>query len=180
MKLNDLIVYDKRNVVDHFKYWNREAINAALDCKRHKFSVAMEHWTRDLNIGSFIRNSNAFLARETHYIGIRQYDRRGTVGTHHYSRLQHHRSTSAFIEQAKGNNYTILAVDNVDGAKSIETYDLPEMSMFVFGEESNGITDQMREAADDLIYIKQYGSVRSLNAGVASGIVMYEWVKQHG
>lgn len=172
--------YDKRNVVDHFKYWNREAINAALDCKRHNFSAAMEHWTRDLNIGSFIRNSNAFLARETHYIGKKQYDRRGTVGTHHYVRLQHHKTLEQFLENARQNSYTILAIDNIPGAKAIESYDLPEMSMFVFGEESTGITNQMREAADELLYIKQYGSVRSLNAGVASGIIMYEWVKQHG
>ena len=178
--MNDVMPYDKRNVVDHFKYWNKEAINAVLECKAHNFSVAMEHWTRDLNIGSFIRNSNAFAARETHYIGQRNYDRRGTVGTHHYVRLQHHKSVEDFVTLAKEKSYTILAVDNVNGAKAIETYDLPEMSMFVFGEESTGITDKMRQAADDLVYIKQYGSVRSLNAGVASGVVMYEWVKQHG
>ena len=177
--MTTLIPHDGRNVVDHFKYWNTEAINAILQCNSHSFSVAMEHWVSDLNIGSMIRNANAFLAREVHYIGKRQWDRRGAVGTHHYVRLIHHWSVQEFVLRARLNGYQIICVDNVAAAKPIESTPLPKMSLFVFGTEALGISQELLYHADDIVYIKQYGSVRSLNASVASGIVMYEWIKQH-
>src|SRR5918911_868725 len=55
---------DRRNVVDRYRYWRREAIVADLDARRHPFHVAVENWQHDLNIGAVVRNANAFLAAE--------------------------------------------------------------------------------------------------------------------
>jgi len=44
----------------------------------------------------------------------------------------------------------------------------------VLGQEQVGIPDELVALCDDMIYIPQYGSVRSLNVGVASGIAMYD------
>ena len=52
---------DRRNVVDRYRYWRREAIVADLDARRHPFHVAIENWQHDLNIGTVVRNANAFL-----------------------------------------------------------------------------------------------------------------------
>lgn len=40
---------DRRNVVDHYRYWTREAIVADLDTRRHDFHVAVENWGHDFN-----------------------------------------------------------------------------------------------------------------------------------
>ena len=53
---------DRRNVADRYRYWRVEAIVADLDARRHPFHVAVENWQHDLNIGSVVRNANAFLA----------------------------------------------------------------------------------------------------------------------
>ncbi len=53
---------DRRNVVDRYRYWRHEAIVADLDTRRHDFHVAIENWQHDLNIGTVVRNANAFLA----------------------------------------------------------------------------------------------------------------------
>jgi tRNA G18 (ribose-2'-O)-methylase SpoU len=45
----------------------------------------------------------------------------------------------------------------------------------VFGQEQIGIDKEVLEVCHDLIYIEQYGSVRSLNVGTASGIAMYDY-----
>src|SRR3954449_2024654 len=55
---------DTRNVVDRYRGWRQEAIVADLDARRHPFHVAVENWQHDLNIGSVVRNANAFLAAE--------------------------------------------------------------------------------------------------------------------
>jgi len=53
---------DRRNVADHYRYWRMDAVVADLDTRRHPFHVAIENWEHDLNIGSVVRNANAFLA----------------------------------------------------------------------------------------------------------------------
>ena len=60
---------DRRNVVDRYRYWTMEAIVADLDAHRHDFHVAIENWQHDLNIGTVVRNVNAFLAAEVHIVG---------------------------------------------------------------------------------------------------------------
>jgi tRNA (guanosine-2'-O-)-methyltransferase len=45
----------------------------------------------------------------------------------------------------------------------------------LFGEEGRGLSQEAIESADDIVYIPQLGSVRSLNLGTASGIAMYDY-----
>jgi tRNA G18 (ribose-2'-O)-methylase SpoU len=45
----------------------------------------------------------------------------------------------------------------------------------IFGQEQIGIPKKLLDLCDELVYIKQYGSVRSLNVGTASGIAMYDY-----
>lgn len=170
---------DSRNVIDYFKYWEQDSIRAELDKDRAPLAVTMEHWQGDFNIGGVVRNGNAFNVEAIHYVGRRQWDRRGAVGTHHYSSIIHSPTVEEWFDLIKGKYETIVAFDNIDGAIPIDEAELPESCMMVFGEESIGITPDILQFCDNIIYIKQYGSVRSLNAGVASGIAMYEWARRH-
>ena len=53
---------DRRNVVDAYRYWRREAIVADLDLRRFPFEVAIENFGHDYNIGTVVRTANAFAA----------------------------------------------------------------------------------------------------------------------
>jgi hypothetical protein len=79
---------DRRNVLDTYRYWRREAIIADLDLKRHPFHVAIENWQHDLNIGTVVRNANAFLAAAVHIVGQRKWNRRGAMVTDRYQRSE--------------------------------------------------------------------------------------------
>ena len=50
----------------------------------------------------------------------------------------------------------------------------------MFGQEGPGITDDARAGAALTVSIAQFGSTRSINAGVAAGIAMHAWIRQHG
>ena len=60
-------------MVNRHRYWRREAIVADLDGRQHPFHVAIENWQHDLNIGTVVRNADAFLAAEVHIVGSRRY-----------------------------------------------------------------------------------------------------------
>jgi tRNA G18 (ribose-2'-O)-methylase SpoU len=170
---------DTRNVVDKYRYWKMEAIVADLDTKRHPFHVAIENWQHDLNIGSIVRNANAFLAQEVHIIGNKRWNRRGAMVTDRYQHIRHHDTVEEFLTWAKSENLPIIAIDNVPGCQKIETYMLPESCVFLFGQEGPGLSEQAIEASDVVLEITQFGSTRSINASAAAAITMHAWVQQH-
>jgi tRNA G18 (ribose-2'-O)-methylase SpoU len=170
---------DRRNVADRYRYWTLEAIVADLDRRRHPFSVAIENFGHDLNIGTVVRTANAFLAAEVHIVGRRRWNRRGAMVTDRYQHLRHHDDVAALARFAEDAGLTVVAVDNGPGAVPIETVHLPERSLLLFGQEGPGLTAEARGTAELTVSIAQFGSTRSLNAGVAAGIAMHTWIRQH-
>lgn len=170
---------DRRNVVDRYRYWRHEAIVADLDQRRHPFHVAVENWAHDMNIGTVVRNANAFLAAEVHIVGRRRWNRRGAMVTDRYQHIRHHPDIEAFVAWAQAEALPVVGVDNLPGAVPIEGVALPRSCVLLFGQEGPGLSEPAREAADVVCSISQFGSTRSINAGVASGIAMHTWVRQH-
>jgi tRNA G18 (ribose-2'-O)-methylase SpoU len=170
---------DRRNVVDRYRYWRLDAIVGDLDARRHDFAVAIENWHHDRNIGTVVRTANAFLAREVIIVGRRRWNRRGAMVTDRYQHIRHVPSVGELVTYAARSGYAVVAVDNLPGAVPIETITLSGRAMLLFGQESTGLTDEARAAASLVCSITQYGSTRSINAGVAAGIAMHAWIRQH-
>jgi tRNA G18 (ribose-2'-O)-methylase SpoU len=170
---------DRRNVVDRYRYWRREAIVADLDRHRHGFHVAIENWQHDLNIGTVVRNANAFLAAAVHIVGRRRWNRRGAMVTDRYQHVRHHPTIEDFVAWAAAERLPVIGIDNLPGSRPLETVTLPYACVLLFGQEGPGLSDPARAACDQLFSIAQYGSTRSINAGVASGIAMHAWIRAH-
>ena len=167
---------DKRNVIDYYRYFTTEAIKADLDEKRHNYSVLVSNLLRDFNLGTIIRNANAFLAKDVIIYGRKKYDRRGTVGAHVYSNLKHLKT----VEEMDFGDYVVVGIDNNIDAVPIETFDWKKIQgdrhlIMVFGQEDVGIPDELLRVCEHITYITQYGSTRSLNVGTASGIAMFSY-----
>ncbi|MDQ3886359.1 MAG: RNA methyltransferase [Actinomycetota bacterium] len=170
---------DRRNVVDAYRYWRREAVVADLDARRHPFHVAIENFGHDHNIGTVVRTANAFAAAEVHIVGRRRWNRRGAMVTDRYQHLRHHDDIAALLAYAAAAGLVVVAVDNAPGARRLETVELPRHCMLLFGAEGPGLSAAARAGAALSVSIAQFGSTRSINAGVAAGIVMHAWICRH-
>lgn len=168
---------DARNVVDEFRYWSVDAIVAELDTRRHGFSVAIENWQHDMNIGSIVRTANAFLAETVHIVGRRRWNKRGAMVTDRYQHVVHHDTIDALVAFARADGRPIVAVDNVPGSVEVSGFVFPERCILLFGQEGPGLTEEALAAADAVVEIRQFGSTRSINAGAAAAIVMHEWIR---
>jgi tRNA G18 (ribose-2'-O)-methylase SpoU len=170
---------DSRNVADRYRYWHVAAVVADLDARRHAFSVAIENWQHDMNIGSIVRTANAFAADRVHIIGRRRWNRRGAMVTDRYQHVQHHDDVAALVAWARAARLPIIAVDNVPGSVLIETFELPRACVLLFGQEGPGLSEEAIAAADAVVEISQFGSTRSINASAAAAVAMHSWIVQH-
>ena len=170
---------DRRNVVDKYRYWSREAIVADLDSTRSPMHIAIENWEHDFNIGTVVRNANAFLAQEVHIVGRRRWNRRGAMVTDRYHHVHHHATVEEFVAWAVSEGLAVIGIDNLPGSVALEHTALPEKCVLVFGQEGPGLSQAVRDQAELICSIAQFGSTRSINAGVASGIAMHTWIVRH-
>lgn len=170
---------DKRNVVDAYRYWTREAIVEDIDTRRHPLHIAIENFENDSNIGTVVRTANAFAVDTVHIVGRKRWNRRGAMVTDRYQHLMHHADVSSVLDYAKAHDLTVVAVDNTPGSVPLETAELPERCLLLFGQEGPGVTHEAQTGSSMTVSIAQFGSTRSINAGVAAGIAMHAWVKLH-
>jgi len=174
-----LAVGDRRNVVDAYRYLRREAIVADIDTRRHALHIAIENFENDANIGTVVRTANAFAVDTVHIVGRRRWNRRGAMVTDRYQHLLHHDTTDSVVAWAVEHGLTVVAIDNTPGSVPLETVELPKRCLLLFGQEGPGVTAAAQAAAVMTCSIAQFGSTRSINAGVAAGIAMHAWIRQH-
>lgn len=186
---------DYRNLGADFKGMTNEQIMQALDQRRGDMITVLQNLTHDFNKATAVRNNNAFSGREIVFLnpdnpmdsdnpeGAKKWNKTGAVGAQHYEHISHHRilDYQKLFDQWHKEGYTIYAVDNTPGYELHNVFQVkfPKKSVFLFGEEQIGLADELIQAADQMIYIPQTGSVRSLNVSVAHGIIAALYTAQY-
>lgn len=170
-----------KNVHDSLQSLSTDEIKLFCQTRETTASIGMTHVSGDFNIGTLIRNANFFSFKEVFYVGGRKhYDRRSTVGTHHYTTVSFVKTEEEFLNLIK-DKYTLVCVENnipEFSWKTISIYDkgvwgeTVNPPLFLFGEEQKGISEFLLQNCGYIITIPPFGSVRSLNVGSTSAIVM--------
>lgn len=186
---------DTRNIADEFRGMTDDIIRLELQKRRVPMINVAMNLTHDFNKGSVMRAHNAFAGEKFIFVnrdnnmfpgnstGAKHWDKRGAVGVQNYESIEHVNFLywKDLFNQLKSEGYYFYAVDNTVGYDPRPIYDtvMPVKSVFVYGEEQRGLSDEMIRECDEMIYIPQYGTVRSLNISQAAAVVMYEYSRQH-
>lgn len=166
------------NVVDKYRGWEMDLIRKDLKAKSFPFAVLMDNVSADYNIGTFIRNGNIFGARTIFYRQDKKhYDNRGTVGAHHYSHVTHLKTLDEVA--ALKEHFRFVAIETeLPGSISIYKKMWLPNTLVIFGSEGSGISKEILEMCTESVHVPMYGSVRSLNVGTTSGIIMSHMAEQ--
>ena len=125
-----------------------------------------------------MRNANAFLARAVHIVGQRRWNRRGAMMTEVYQHVVHHETLEGFAAWAAEEGLPLVGVDNLPGSRPLPEAEIPRACVLLFGQEGPGLSEEARRRVEAVLSIPQYGSTRSINAGAASAVAMYEWCRR--
>ena len=168
------------NVLDHLKTKTVPEIKEYYINNTIPAASAMMHVTGDFNLSTLIRNSNFFGYEKVFYVGGKKhYDRRGTVGTHNYIDITFIKTEEEFVKTIKDQGYTLISIENNVNYECSNLFQFMDnvnvkdiKPIFIFGEEQKGLSDYILDNSEHILTISGKGTVRSLNVGTASGIVL--------
>jgi tRNA G18 (ribose-2'-O)-methylase SpoU len=157
----------------------RDVIRGELDRIRHPMRIAVVRAKNPFNIGAIIRTAHSFLAREIILIGTEPWYERAAMGMQRYENLVELPSEEAFLQHAHERDWPLIAFEKETAELGLWEADLPENAVLLFGNEDEGLSEQMLEAADQVVSIPMFGINHSYPIAVAAGIAMAEWTRRH-
>lgn len=137
------------------------------------------------NVGSFFRTADAFRVEKLFLCGYTPHPphreiTKSALGAELSVNWQKTETTLEAIELVKEEGYTIVAIEQAVGSTFLQNFKvLPEKKYaFVFGNEVEGVADDIIEMADTCLEIPQFGTKHSFNVSVSAGIIFWEFIRQ--
>jgi 23S rRNA (guanosine2251-2'-O)-methyltransferase len=164
----------QRKTVEEFKFSAKSQMVVVLDNVR---SLS--------NVGAVFRISDAFLIEKIYLCGItgtppHRDIHKTALGATETVAWEYVESTILAIQELKAKGYVIVLIEQMDTSIFLQDFDINSSQEYalVFGNEVNGISEEIMPLADFALEIPQLGSKHSLNVSVASGIVIWHFVSQ--
>lgn len=162
-----------RKSVEEYKQAAKTPVVAVLD------NIRSMH-----NVGSVFRTADAFLTEAIFLCGYTPQPphrdiNKTALGATETVDWMFFSSTVAAVIELKNNGYKVYAIEQTEGSISLEKFSANpgEKIAVVFGNEVEGVSDEVLNMVDGSIEIPQFGMKHSLNISVAAGIVLWEIFK---
>ena len=152
----------------------RSRIDGVVRHRTNRLAVAIEGVRDPHNTAAVIRTSDAFGLLTAHIIeGEDRFlsSRRVTQGAHKWVDLAVWKKPKPFVEAAHNEGKRVLFAA-ADGRLDLGEIDPQKPMVLVFGNEHEGISEEMRTLADDSFCIPMFGFVESLNVSVAAAVTI--------
>ena len=170
-----------RKTVADFKLANKKPLVVVMD------NIRSMH-----NVGSVFRTSDAFLISGICLCGFTPQPphrdiHKTALGATESVDWVYYENTAEAVTSLKEQGYKVFAIEQTQGSISLENFKsyINEKSnigsnnslAFVFGNEVEGVSDEVLAICDGAVEIPQYGMKHSLNISVAAAIVLWEMVR---
>ena len=143
--------------------------------------VLIYNVSKKLNIGMMIRTAVAFAATQIIVVGNRKINTLGNQATSRYISFKYFDRWRECAEWIKQEGWKLIGVEIGERAVNITTRPFSNKTIFVLGNEGQGLSAETMDACDELVYIPQYGrGTASLNVSTAASIVLHhfaEWAQ---
>lgn len=147
--------------------------------------VVLDNVRSHLNVGSVFRTADAFRIEGLHLCGItgcppHRDIQKTALGATETVAWQYFNETNESIANLKGGGYLIVSVEQAKGACWLQEFMINghHKLALVFGNEVDGVQQDIVSNSDQIIEIPQFGSKHSLNVSVAAGVVLWEIVRR--
>lgn len=132
------------------------------------------------NVGSVFRSADSFKADKVWLCGICATPpsaeiHKSALGAEFSVEWGYEKDTLSLVKRLKEEGYTVLSVEQTVNSIMLDKFK-PETGRkytLVFGNEVDGVQQEVVDASDGVLEIPQYGTKHSLNISVSAGIVLW-------
>jgi 23S rRNA (guanosine2251-2'-O)-methyltransferase len=161
-----------------------EIVEAANNSPRPGLLIVLDEIEDPHNLGSILRSADGVGAHGVIIPKRRAVPLTATVAKASAGAIEHVpvarvTNISQTIEQLKKMGFWIVGTD-VDAENMYHQVDMTGPTVLVIGNEGKGLGEVIKKRCDYLVRLPMIGQVQSLNAGVATGILLYEVLRQRG
>ncbi|HBS88337.1 MAG: RNA methyltransferase [Bacteroidetes bacterium GWF2_38_335] len=153
--------------------------------KKKPICVVLDNIRSANNVGSVFRTSDAFLIEKIFLCGFTSCPPNpeihktalGATDTVEWEKYEH---TIELIRKLKSEGYTIISVEQTENSVMADDF-VPEKNVnyaLVFGNEVNGVDQDIVDLSDFCLEIPQFGTKHSLNISVCAGIVLWDFTRK--
>jgi tRNA (guanosine-2'-O-)-methyltransferase len=153
-----------------------------LSLRQPDLRVALEEVTNTHNASAVVRTCDAAGIMHVEIISASgepfPVNRAISTRAEKWLRFNYYSSTSECLKHLKDEGFTIAATHLGEEAVPYTSLDYTKPTVIVFGNESEGISEEALKLSDHIIKVPMVGMVQSLNLSVSVGIILYEAMKQ--
>lgn len=167
------------------KELNRVDVDTFKKQEKSPIVVVLDNVRSALNVGSAFRTSDAFAASHLYLCGITAQPPhreilKTAIGATESVNWTYFKTTKEAIYDLKNKEYKIIGVEQTDQSILLQEFKVQTGSQyaFVFGNEVNGLSNDILDELDACIEIPQFGTKHSLNISVSLGIIIWDIFKQ--
>jgi len=161
---------------------NRLSINEYKSIEKNNLIVILDNVRSQFNVGSIFRICDAFRIKKLTLCGItpippsREIEKTA-LGSTLSVEWEYFKNTLDAIKFYKDQDYKIFIIEQTDESIFIHkfNYFFNNKICFVFGNEINGISDEILNHCDAAIEIPQFGTKHSFNVSISVAIVLYDF-----
>jgi tRNA G18 (ribose-2'-O)-methylase SpoU len=143
--------------------------------------IVLDNIRSQHNIGSIFRTADAFRVEKIYLCGItaqppKREIQKTALGATESVSWQYLQNTTEAIKKLKEEDYKIISIEQVSKSLSLIDF-IPEKNKkyaIIFGNEVNGVQQEVIDQSDNCIEIPQFGTKHSFNVSVTAGIVIWE------
>ncbi len=170
------------------KLWELDRVSESEFKQQEKFPIiVILNDIRSLNnIGSFFRTADAFNIEKIYLCGITAKPphrdiHKTALGATESVVWEHRESINELIIELKAKNILIASIEQAEKTTFLNQIEqIPNQKIaLVFGNEVDGVDQEVINTSDYIIEIPQFGTKHSLNVSVCAGVVLWEFSKKY-
>ncbi|XCF07341.1 RNA methyltransferase [Tamlana crocina] len=167
------------NLIEHLESYltenRRERFKKVLAQRTKHFTVATEDVYQLHNTSAVIRSCDVFGIQEVNIVeeqNTKRIDREIAMGAQKWVDLNRYHSVKSCIADLKQKGYQIVATTPHTNDCVLHEFDVTQKSCFFFGRETEGLSQEVLDAADCYLKIPMSGFTESLNISVSAAIIL--------
>lgn len=161
---------------------NRVGVEEFKEQEKLPVIVVLDNVRSMHNIGSVFRTADGFAIEKLYLCGItaqpphREIEKTALGATQSVA-WEHFETTLDAVASLRSDGYEIIAIEQASGSTMLNTFqpDVKKKYALIFGNEVNGVSDEVMTQIDECIEIPQFGTKHSFNIVISAGIVLWDF-----